>query len=43
MNRHLNHEGQEWKTGHAKGRELIEEGREKEKVKKVNMADVFSI
>jgi hypothetical protein len=43
MNRDLNNEGQEYKTGHIKGRALVVWGGERREQGKVNMVDVFSI
>jgi hypothetical protein len=42
-NRHLNNEGQEWKTGHIKGQALMGGGGLKMGAKKVNMVNVLSI
>jgi hypothetical protein len=42
MCRHLNNEGQEWKTGHSKRRSVTGEGGWKKEVK-VNVAEVLPI
>jgi hypothetical protein len=42
-NRHLANDDQEGKTGHAKVGALMEEGKLKKEVKKVNMVDILSI
>jgi hypothetical protein len=43
MNRYINNEGQEWKTGHTKERALTSGWSQKKEVKKVNMVDTLSI